>query len=178
MVFLQNALFYRTSISATLGTDVAVALSKEGKTMRQVLSLLLISILILPAAPVSAQNVSPNSELGERLRNMSEEVERFRQSRIPEDWAARYIIQEISKDTPIEVRLRNGSKEVGRIVNANQGGFTLDNGRQVAFKDVASVQTSGGPHLNKTGKILIAVGVAIFVVWFLAVGLKQWSESV
>ncbi len=46
--------------------------------MRQIISLLLISILILPAAPVSAQDVTPNPELGERLHNMSRETERFR----------------------------------------------------------------------------------------------------
>jgi CO dehydrogenase nickel-insertion accessory protein CooC1 len=47
------------------------------QTMRQVLSLLLISILILPAAPVSAQDADSNPELADRLGNMNAEAEKF-----------------------------------------------------------------------------------------------------
>jgi hypothetical protein len=124
--------------------------------------------------------MAPNPALGKLLRNMPEEVERFRRSRVPEDWPARYMIQEISKGTPAEVRLRNGRKVVKRIEDITQDGFTLDDGRQLVFEEVVSVQTFGPvqasntPRLNKTGKILLAIGVAILVV----VVLKKASESI
>lgn len=133
--------------------------------IRQILSLFLVSNFVIPVAPVSAQDMTPNAVLKERLDNMPEEMERFRQSHVPDDWAARYLIQEISKGTHVEVRLRNGRKVVGRIEDITQDGLTLDKGRQLVFEEALSVQTYGAPKLTKTGTILLVVGaVIVFVV--------------
>jgi hypothetical protein len=141
--------------------------------MRQVISLLLISILIFPVAPVSAQDTTPKPELAERLRNMSKEVAKFRQSRVPEGWTAQYLIQDISEGANVEVRLRNGETVVGQLNDIGENGFTLGEGRYFAFRDIATVQSSQSPRLNKTGKILLAIAAAILAV----VAIKKIYES-
>ena len=140
---------------------------------RVVLALLLVGLCAVEPMPTYAQDVIPNPQLQERLRDIPGEAGRFLRTKGAIEPSAPYLIPDIPIGTAVEVRLRSGESMFGLLAGIDKEDLFLNEGRRIALQEIALLQMQQ-PAVGVSGTlnwkfVLIvcgAVTVALVVTYF------------